>query len=107
MQDEMIDRLVAEVRRSPVLARLRKMAGDLAEVSLCILLRRDGEVITKTVQLGGIQSVASLRMAEYAAGGLLPQDDDQDQDADDGGDEDEGNEDKDKEDPPRHRRRRW
>jgi len=53
-----------------------------------VQLRRDGEVITKTVQLGGIQSVASLRMAEYAAGKLLPQDDDNDQDADDDKDQD-------------------
>jgi serine protease Do len=45
-----------------------------------VLLRRDGEEITKTVQLGGIQSVASLRMAEYAAGGLLPPDDEDEKD---------------------------
>jgi len=65
-----------------------------------VLLRRDGEVITKTVQLGGIQSVASLRMAEYAAGGLRPQDDDQDQDTDDGSDEDEEGEDEPDQDEP-------
>ena len=63
-------------------------------------LRRDGEVITKTVQLGGIQSVASLRMAEYAAGGLLPQDDDDDQDTNDDNDRDGKDQDKPDQDKP-------
>ncbi|NIA21590.1 MAG: PDZ domain-containing protein [Anaerolineaceae bacterium] len=67
-----------------------------------ISLRRDGKVMTRTVQLGGIQSVAALRIAERAAGTSPPKaNDDQDEGADkdrDDGDQDQGEPEKDEPD---------